>query len=647
MGSKKLERFVSKGLFFRSVVEDGSDMVMVVDYDGNIRYHNNSLRFYGYPGKQLLGKNFFDFIHPDEIKKVKNGFKSSIKKEFNRAVEFRFKGKDGHYRFFEFNSLNLKHREGIEGLILDCRDITQRKKDAEALVLAQQAKEQFMANISHELRTPINGIAGIASLLAGGAPPEEARTYLNAIRSAAENLKVIINDILDISSIESGKLTFEKIGFNLEDLVSGLEGTFSVQAKNKNVNLFFEVGPETHKIYFGDPVRLNQILINLIGNALKFTQKGSVTLSVSLHAAEKESCELKFEVKDTGIGIAADKLSKIFERFSQADSSVTRKYGGTGLGLTIVKQLVELQHGSIRVSSLEGVGSVFTVIIPYETSSDLKQQIKKSKPADDASIKLLKNLHVLLVEDNDINQLYAGSILKSWGTKYDVAENGFVALEKLKTIKPDLILMDVQMPVMDGFEASRSIRLGDERIRQIPIIALTAHANQSIINKCTESGMNDYIPKPFTPGELQAILTRYTGKKIPGGITGKTKLPAQRVVSNPVDFDLTYLIQVSNHDRSFITQILESFLENAKKTLESVRSSIKTGDTNNLSTTVHKIKPSLTMIGAEQARQLAMEIEELSGQNNTKAKVKTLSKEFCVRLEATIAGLQSLDMKRI
>ncbi|MFZ9982572.1 MAG: ATP-binding protein [Cyclobacteriaceae bacterium] len=647
MRSKKLERFISKGLFFKSVVEDGSDLVMIVDYDGVIHYHNNSLRFYGYAGKELTGKNFFDFIHHDEIKKVKTRFKTSVKREFNRAVEFQFKKKDGHFRSFEFNSLNLKHKEGIEGLILDCRDITQRKKDAEALILAQQAKEQFMANISHEIRTPINGIAGIASLLAGGAPPEEAKTYLNAIKSAAENLKVIINDILDISSIESGKLTFEKIGFNLEDLISGLEGTFSIQAKNKNVNIYFEVAPETHKIYFGDPVRLNQILINLIGNALKFTQKGSVTLSVSQFTASKDKCELKFEVKDTGIGIAADKLSRIFERFSQADSSVTRKYGGTGLGLTIVKQLVELQQGSIRVSSLEGVGSVFTVIIPYETSSDLKQQIRKINPANDARNKLLRNLHVLLVEDNDINQLYAGSILKSWGTKYDVAENGFVALEKLKTIKPDLILMDVQMPVMDGFEASRSIRLGEERIRQIPIIALTAHANQSVINKCTESGMNDYIPKPFTPGELQNILLRYKGKKSSESHSHKTKGTATKTVSNTADFDLTYLIQVSNHDRSFITQILQSFLENANKTLESVRSGLKSGETKNLASIVHKIKPSLTMIGAERPRQLAAEIEELSEQANSKGKVKGLAKEFCARLEATISGLQALDMKRI
>ncbi|MFZ9504363.1 MAG: ATP-binding protein [Cyclobacteriaceae bacterium] len=595
MASRKLKNFVDKGAFFKSVVEDGSDLVMVVDYTGTIYYHNKSLIYYGYKAKELIGKNFFEFIHPDESKKVRKGFLTSTKKSFNRAVEFQFKAKDGLYRSFEFNSLNLKHRDGVEGLLLDCRDITQRKKDAEALIHAQQAKEQFMANISHELRTPINGISGIASLLAEGTPPEESKTYLNAIRSAAENLKVIINDILDISSIESGKLTFEKIGFNLDDLLSALEGTFTVQAKSKNVSLFFEMAPETRRMYFGDPVRLNQILINLIGNALKFTQKGSVTLSVSLKSMQKDTCELKFEVRDTGIGIAADKLSRIFERFSQADSSVTRKYGGTGLGLTIVKQLVELQKGSIHVNSLEGVGSVFTVIIPYAITGDLKAGISKPIYRKENSNDLLKKLHILLVEDNDINQLYAGSILKSWGIKYDVAENGFVALEKLKTIRPDLILMDVQMPVMDGFEASRSIRQGDSLICKIPIIALTAHTNQSIIERCTESGMNDYIPKPFTPGELQEILLRYTGKKS----EAKSSLPVKSVATEKktvTDFDLTYLIQVSNHDRSFIGQILNSFLTNAEATLLALRADLKENEIGRISSLVHKIKPSLTMI---------------------------------------------------
>lgn len=646
MQNRKLKQFVEKGLFFKPVVEDGSDLVMVVDYDGGIHYHNGSLSFYGYRKKELIGKNFFDFIHPDEVKRVRKAFQSSTRKEFNRSVEFQFRAKDGRYRFFEFNSLNLKRRESVEGLILDCRDITQRKKDAEALIHAQQAKEQFMANISHELRTPINGIAGIASLLAEGAPPEESKTYLNAIRSAAENLKVIINDILDISSIESGKLSFEKIGFNLDDLITGLEGTFSVQAKTKNVSLFFEIDKETRRIYFGDPVRLNQILINLIGNALKFTAKGSVTLTIRLHSHSKNKCELKFEVKDTGIGIAADKLSRIFERFSQADSSVTRKFGGTGLGLTIVKQLTELQHGRISVSSLEGVGSVFTVIIPYETSGNLKTEKKNQEKKTTGSHEALKKLHILLVEDNDINQLYAGSILKSWGVKYDVAENGFVALEKLKTIKPDLILMDVQMPVMDGFEASQSIRHGNREIRQIPIIALTAHTNQTIIDRCTDSGMNDYIPKPFTPGELQEILLRHTGKKIPGRKIISDR-PENKIENTAVDFDLTYLIQVSNHDRSFITQILQSFLSNARTTSELIRKYTKAGEPEQIFQLVHKIKPSLTMIGAESSRTLANKLEDLKTEKGSKNKIKSIAKDFCDQLDLVIRGVSSLDIQKV
>ena len=646
MGSGKLKQFVDKGLFFKPVVEDGSDLVMVVNYQGDIQYHNGSLSYYGYKKKELVGKNFFDFTPPEELKKLKKAFQSSTRKEFNRSVEFQFRGKDGKYRAFEFNSLNLNHQEGIEGLILDCRDITQRKKDAEALVHAQQAKEQFMANISHELRTPINGIAGIASLLAEGAPPAESKTYLNAIRSAAENLKVIINDILDISSIESGKLSFEKIGFNLDDLIAGLEGTFSVQARTKNVSLFFELEKDTRRIYFGDPVRLNQILINLIGNALKFTAKGSVTLSVKLHRTEKNKCELKFEVKDTGIGIAADKLSRIFERFSQADSSVTRKFGGTGLGLTIVKQLTELQHGSIQVSSLEGVGSVFTVVLPYETTVEQSQEKKKSDKQQIASNESLKKLHVLLVEDNDINQLYAGSILKSWGVRYDVAENGFVALEKLKNIKPDIILMDVQMPVMDGFEASRSIRHGGKEIRQIPIIALTAHTTQSVIDRCTENGMNDYIPKPFTPGELQEVLIRHTKKQ------QEIKKPLsdskpKTSIQPGADFDLTYLIQVSNHDRSFITQILQSFLSNAQATSELIRKDIKSSDHEQIFQLVHKIKPSITMIGAERARQIANSIEELRDKPGSKTKIKLAARDFCECLDRVVNGLNKLDLQKV
>ena len=635
-----LKSYVTKGGFFRSVVEDGSDVIFIVDHDGNILYHNNAVkRNLGYGPGKLTGRNFFDFLKPDSASATRKGFNASTKKSFNRGVEFQFRCKDGSYKFLEFNSINLKQKEGIKGLILDCRDITQRKRDAAELLHAQQVKEQFMANISHEIRTPINGISGIASLLSTGTPPEEAKTYLNAIRSAADNLKVIINDILDVSAIESGKLKFEKIAFNLEELLPALASTFTVQLRSKNLQLNLEQSPEAHRIFYGDPVRLNQILINLVGNALKFTQQGSITVAVSVEKKEKEQWHLKFEVKDTGIGIPPDKLGNLFERFIQADSSITRKYGGTGLGLTIVKQLAELQKGSIRVNSIEGVGSVFTVVIPYALSGDEGTRTAPNKAATDPTS--FQHMRVLLVEDNDINKLYAGSILKSWGVNYEVAEDGFIALEKLKTFRPGLILMDIQMPVMDGFEATRAIRLGDASIRNIPVIALTANSTQTIIDKCTASGMNGYLPKPFTPAELGGILSRFAG-----AAAATEKRVNVRATAKPgLYFDLTYLIQVSNHDQTFIFDIVNSFLSTSQVHLENMRKHLVDKSWAEIGQIAHKMKPSLTMIGAESARQLASEIEEKSTSNSSRTAFTKLVRSFIDQVSHSVDALGKFSLK--
>ncbi len=635
-----LKSYVTKGGFFRSVVEDGSDVIFIVDHEGNILYHNHAVkRNLGYGPGKLTGRNFFDFLKPDAADATRKGFKNSTRKPFNRGVEFQFRCKDGSYKYLEFNSINLQHKEGIKGLILDCRDITQRKRDAAELLHAQQVKEQFMANISHEIRTPINGISGIASLLSTGTPPEEAKTYLNAIRSAAENLKVIINDILDVSAIESGKLKFEKIAFNLEELLPALAGTFTVQLRSKNLQLNLEQSPEAHRIFYGDPVRLNQILINLVGNALKFTQQGSITVAVSVEKKEKEHWHLKFEVKDTGIGIPPDKLGNLFERFSQADSSITRKYGGTGLGLTIVKQLAELQKGSIRVNSIEGVGSVFTVVIPYALSGDEGTRTAPQKSATDPSS--FQHMQVLLVEDNDINKLYAGSILKSWGVTYEVAEDGFIALEKLKTFRPGIILMDIQMPVMDGFEATRAIRLGDVSIRNIPVIALTANSTQTIIDKCTASGMNGYLPKPFTPAELGGILSRFAG-----AAAATEKSAGERTKAKPgLYFDLTYLIQVSNHDQTFIFDIVNSFLSTSQVHLGNIRKHLAEKSWAEIGQIAHKMKPSLTMIGAESARQLASEIEEKASSDSSRTAFTKLVRSFIDQVSHSVDALGKFSLK--
>ena len=266
---KTLENYVKKGLFYESVVEDGSDIIFVVDFQGKILYHNASVKeTLGYKPKSLLGENFFSFILPETLPSFKKKYQISTQRNFQKSVEFQFLCKDKSYKYLEFNSINLKKKEKIDGLILDCRDITERKQDAQELLRAQKTKDQFLANISHEIRTPINGISGMATLLSQNPNREEQITYLNAIKNASDNLKVIINDILDLAAIESGKLKFERIGFNLKDVLASLVNMFQAQAKEKGISITHQLTQEaTETIIIGDPVRLNQILINLISNS--------------------------------------------------------------------------------------------------------------------------------------------------------------------------------------------------------------------------------------------------------------------------------------------------------------------------------------------------------------------------------------------
>jgi PAS domain S-box-containing protein len=630
----KLNDYVKKGSFYKAVVEDGSDIIFIIDYQGEILYVNSSVKeTLGHTPQSLIGKNFFDYIYAATLPQLKTTFSKIKRKLYQESVEFLFLCKNGAYKYLEFNSINLKQKEKIEGFILDCRDITERKRDAEELKRAQKAKEQFLANISHEIRTPINGIAGMATLLSQKPSETEQATYLGAIKSAADNLKVIINDILDLASIESGKLKLEQIGFNLNDLLQSLISTFNLQALEKRVTLRSELQQEANQIFIGDPVRLNQILINLISNALKFTHKGSITIKCAVHKQEKRNYYLKFEVSDTGIGIPKDKLKTIFESFSQADASVTRKYGGTGLGLTIVKQLVELQDGSITVKSEIDAGSTFTFIIPYQKGDVKSIHQTNLQPGNGSySNKALKHLKVLLVEDNDINRLYAGSILKTWGCEIETAENGFVAVEKIKNQTFDVVLMDIQMPVMDGFEATKAIRSFDSPKNKLPIIALTANASRRDVEKCLAEGMDDCIAKPFTPEDLFKIISRYAsnGKK-----------PRIKIKSEPIiTFDLSYLKSVSNNNESFIKEMVTTFLQTMPANIEEIRTLTKQKEWEKLARATHKIKPSITLMGLHHAKEAAIEMETIAKTKKPTEGFAQLVEDFCLSLEDSLRTLK-------
>ncbi len=492
----------------------------------------------------------------------------------------------------------------MPGLILDCRDITQRKDDAVELLRAQKAKEQFLANISHEIRTPINGIAGIAGLLSKNQNPEEREMYLNAIRHSSENLKVIINDILDLAAIDSGKLKFEKIAFNLKDLLPSLISTFTYQAREKNLALHYTIDESLNKILLGDPVRLNQVLINLISNAVKFTHTGAIHVECEMEKLHKGMCYVRVSVKDTGVGIPAEKLNTIFESFSQADESVTRRYGGSGLGLTIARQLVELQNGRIEVQSQEHIGSTFTVHIPYAVGST---KVSKQTPHIASHVDVTtRNVRVLLVEDNDINRLYAKSILQTWKCNTDIAENGLIAIEKLKSNSYDVILMDVQMPVMDGYEATKAIRMMPQPGGSTPIVALTANATKIDVEKCLVAGMNDYLSKPFTPEDLYEML--FEKLKIVPASASEVKPPASK------QFDLAYLQNISGNNHEFIKEMLQTFVQSIPNSLSEMEEALTQSDFIKVSRVAHQIKPSMTLLGINELKDSAIHIEELAKQ---------------------------------
>jgi PAS domain S-box-containing protein len=638
----KLQNYVKRGSFYEAVVEDGSDIIFIVDYTGNIRYHNASVReTLGYRSKSLIGKNFFTFILPETVEEFKKRFKQSQKRAYTEKVEFQFRCKDQTYRFFEFNAINLKHKGGLEGFILDCRDITQRKKDEVELVRLQKAKEQFLANISHEIRTPINGIAGMANLLGQNPSPEERETYMNAIRHSAENLKVIINDILDLAAIDSGKLRFERIAFNLKDVLPSLISTFAYQAKEKKLSLNYRIDGKLNKILLGDPVRLNQILINLISNAVKFTHTGSIEIKCHAEKEHRNTCWVRIEVTDTGVGIPEEKLNTIFESFSQADASVTRRYGGTGLGLTIVKQLVELQQGKIHVVSKEHAGSTFMVTIPYGIGK--VKDIAQTGPASDRAMKDMKrsNLHVLLVEDNDINRLYAKSILKNWECHIDVAENGLVAIEKIKNNSYDVVLMDIQMPVMDGYEATKAIRMMDQSA-DVPIIALTANATQNDVEKCLAAGMNDYLAKPFTPEDLYHKL--FDELKITPVLREIKLPPPPAPPAAAVSYNLDYLRSVSGNNVEFIREMVSTFIQTVPAILDDMVQAMEHKDWVKLGRLAHQVKPSFTLMGLDALRSEILFLEENSRNETNLTEVVRLGKEFIRKCRLVIPALSKEAM---
>lgn len=457
---------------------------------------------------------------------------------------------------------------------------------------AARVKENFMANMSHEIRTPMNAIMGFTSLLDKRPLDPIARGYVQAIQSSGDSLLTIINDILDLSKIEAGMMRIEATPFSVRELLYSVETMFLEKIKEKGLQFTTQIDDQVPDTLHGDATRLTQVLVNLIGNAIKFTQQGSIEVHIANEAQQDQTVQLGITVSDTGIGIDPDKLPGIFERFRQAEDSITRKYGGTGLGLSIVKDLVDIQHGQIDVTSEPDKGSRFHLVIPYKISSETVNNNGhwNSLLAHSA---IPTGARLLVVEDNEINQQLMKHLLGYWQLSFDLAANGREALLLLQENRYDLILMDIQMPGMDGYTATTQIRQSLQL--NTPIIAMTAHALAGEREKCLGAGMNEYLSKPIQEAELYRLIVRFTGAH-------HYHQPGQKPLYRPAranyrHIDLGYMLEVSNGNRDYEKTVTEQFLEMIPEDLKSLEIAFHRKDFNMIRVLAHNMKTSVSVMG--------------------------------------------------
>jgi PAS domain S-box-containing protein len=599
---------------YRGIIENLEMGILEVDNNENI-IHANAIfcKMVGYEADNIVGKNARNlFIPSDKEIEVFNEALSERQKGNANVYEALVKKNGGELIPMIISGAPIFDQNGqLIGSIGLHVDISSQKETEKILAEAKEkaeasshAKEVFLAHMSHEIRTPMNAIIGMSSLLSNTELTGKQKVYLDAIRTSSKNLLSIINDILDFSKIEAGKLNVETIGFHVDKLVKNAIGSVNHLAAGKSIMLSFKIDPKISPVVLGDPTRINQILLNLLSNAIKFTPDGKVELIAKVVKQEGKSQRICFEVKDTGIGIDTSKINKIFESFSQEDDSVSRKYGGTGLGLTISKQLVELMNGKIWVESQKGMGTSFFFELDFNMGQykDLPHDLQNIPQSSGK----LKGLRVLVVEDNQLNQFLATTILEGKGIVVETAGNGLEAIESLKNQSFDLILMDIQMPYMGGIEATEKIR--KEMNISTPIIALTAKALTGDEKRYHEAGMNDFLSKPFEPEILLQKIQNILDLSEPIPVV-ETQMPIKEI---KVIYSLDKIKEVASGNDEFIQKMISIFVKNTPTLVQNMHVGLQTGDYDQIYSMAHQLKPSIDLMEIQEIAQVIRNIEECS-----------------------------------
>ncbi len=607
---KKLDQRLREQQFYtRSLIESNIDAIMTTDPSGIITDVNKQMEaLTGCTRDELIGAPFKSYFTDPE--RAEAGIKLVLSAKKVTDYELTACARDGKQTVVSYNATTFYDRDRtLQGVFAAARDVTERKRveaelqQAKAVAeSASQTKSDFLASMSHEIRTPMNAIIGIADLLAKTPLSPEQSNYVQIFRRAGDNLLNLVNDILDLSKVEASQLELERTGFSLNDLLEKVREMAAIRAHEKGLALVCEIAPDVPTDLVGDPTRLRQVLLNLLGNAIKFTEAGEVALRVTPDAESSVPGALRFTISDTGIGIPGEKLGAVFERFTQADSSTTRRYGGSGLGLTISKRLVELMGGRIWVESIVGKGSVFSFAVPLEIWAGAARRVPVLVgTSPDAP---LPALHILLVEDSPDNRTITLAYLRDTPYRVEIAENGAVAYEKFTAGHFDLVLMDRQMPVMDGLTATRAIREWEQANHRspTPIVALTAAALKGDQEKCVAAGCTAYLTKPIKQEVLLQAIKEHSPIASPSSDEERGRKDAILVRTNPKFADL-----------------IPGFLQNRRRDVIAMLDALDRGDFETVESLGHGMKGAGGSWGFQAITDIGAALEQAGERADTEA----------------------------